>query len=31
LTWIVIPAHAGIQGSDWLDADFRRHDEDFFA
>jgi hypothetical protein len=31
LTWIVIPAYAGIQGSDWLDAGFRRHDEDNFA
>jgi hypothetical protein len=26
LTWIVIPAYAGIQSSDWLDAGFRRHD-----
>jgi anti-anti-sigma factor len=26
LTWIVIPAYAGIQGSNWLDAGFRRHD-----
>jgi len=31
LTWIVIPAYAGIQGGDWLDAGFRRHDEDIFA
>jgi len=31
LTWSVIPAHAGIQGSNWLDAGFRRHDEDIFA
>jgi hypothetical protein len=31
LTWFVIPAYAGIQSSDWLDAGFRRHDEDIFA
>jgi hypothetical protein len=31
LTWIVIPAYAGTQSSDWLDAGFRRHDEDIFA
>ena len=31
LAWLVIPAYAGIQSSDWLDAGFRRHDEDIFA
>jgi hypothetical protein len=28
VTWIVIPAYAGIQGSALLDAGLRRHDED---
>jgi hypothetical protein len=31
LAWIVIPAYAGIQGSNWLDAGCRRHDEDIIA
>jgi hypothetical protein len=31
LTWIVIPAFAGLQSSDWLDAGLRRQDEDIVA